>query len=121
MSLKDRILAAQDIPVRMVEVPEWGVTVEVRGMDGGGRADMLEQAMADDGEINLREIYPDMVIFCTFDPETGIRVFEPGDREALLTKSAAAMDRVAKVAMSLSGFDDDAVDTAGKGSSSDRN
>ena len=34
---KEAILAAQDLPSEDVEVPEWGGTVRVRGLDGKGR------------------------------------------------------------------------------------
>ncbi len=36
--LKGTILNAADLDAEVVDVPEWGVKVEVRGMTGAGRA-----------------------------------------------------------------------------------
>ncbi len=116
MSLKDQILAADDTTSEKVEVSEWGVTVEVRTMSGAARATILQSAVEDDGKVDLQKVYPDIIIGCTFDPETGERVFSPSDREILMQKSGAALDKVATVAMRLSGFTADAVDKAGKDS-----
>jgi hypothetical protein len=122
MSLRDTILAADDIPVERVEIPEWGVTVEVRGMTGADRGQLLEEALdQDSGEVDLQRIYPDAVILSAHDPEDGTRIFDTSDRDALLSKAGKAIDRIATVAMRLSGFDDEAVDKAGKGSSKTRN
>lgn len=116
MSLKDKILSANDTVSETVEVEEWGVTVEVRTMSGASRAVLLKSAMDDQGELDLGKIYPDIVIGCTFDPETGERVFDTSDRDALMEKSAGALDKVATVAMKLSGFSAKAADEAGKDS-----
>lgn len=117
MSLRDQILNIQDIPKEEVKVPEWGVTLEMRGMTGAERTRIMDLAMDAGGTLNLQSIYPEIVISTAFDPETGVKVFEPSDRDALLSKSANALDRVALVGMRLSGFTQEAADEAGKGSS----
>lgn len=117
MSLRDQILNTQDIPKESVTVPEWGVTIEMRGMTGAERTRIMDLAMDAGGELNLQSIYPEIVISTAFDPETGEKVFEPADRDALLSKSANALDRVALVGMRLSGFTQESADAAGKGSS----
>jgi hypothetical protein len=118
MSIRDRILAAEDIPVELVDVPEWGVSILVKGMTGADRGLLMEEAIDPaTGEVNLQVIYPDAVILTSHDPETGARIFSTEDRAALLSKSGLAIDRVATVAMKLSGFEDKAVDKAGKDSS----
>lgn len=116
MSLKDQILTADDTTTEIVEVSEWGVKVQVRTMSGAARALVLQSAVDDDGKVDLQKVYPDIIIGCTFDPESGEQVFAPSDREILMTKSGAALDKVAAVAMRLSGFTADAVDKAGKDS-----
>lgn len=118
MSMRDKILALQDIPVEQVDVPEWGITLEVRGMNGAERTRIMDMAMQTEGGINLQVVYPEIVIATVFDPESGAQVFEPKDREALLTKSATALDRLAQVGMRLSGFTQEAADEAGKDSPS---
>ena len=37
MNLRDKILAAQDIPTETVTIPEWDVTLLVKGMSAGDR------------------------------------------------------------------------------------
>lgn len=116
MSLKDQILQADDTTTEVVEVSEWGVSVEVRTMSGAARALILQSAVDDGGNIDLSKVYPDIIIGCTYDPESKALVFDPSDREMLMTKSGAALDKIANVAMRLSGFTADAVDKAGKDS-----
>lgn len=117
MSLRDQILNAQDIPTQTVEVPEWNVNVEVKGMTGAERTRIMDLAMDAGGELNLQTVYPEIVISTCFDPETGEKVFSPEDRVALLSKSATALDRLALVGMRLSGFTQESADAAGKDSS----
>jgi len=117
VSIRDLILAKQDIPSEVVEVPEWGVKVEVRGMTGAERTRIIDKATADGGAVNLQFIYPEIVIATSFDPETGEQIFQPKDRDILLSKSASAIDRLALVGMRLSGFTKEAADEMGKGSS----
>ena len=117
MSIRDQILAVQDIPTQMVEVPEWGVKIEVRGMTGAERTRIMDKATATAGDMNLQMIYPEIVIATSFDPKTGEQVFVPEDRDILLSKSATALDRVAMVGMRLSGFTKESADELGKDSS----
>jgi hypothetical protein len=117
MSLRDRILQASDITAETVEVPEWGVTVEVRTMTGAERAKIMQSAAEAGGVMDFTKIYPDVVISCTFDPESGERVFDWEDRPNLMAKSGLAIDRIAAVGLRLSGFTKEAQDAAGKGSS----
>ena len=114
MSIRDQILAKQDIPSEMVDVPEWGVKVEVRGMTGAERTRIMDKATQNAGDVNLQFVYPEIVIATAFDPEGGEQVFKPGDRDALLAKSATALDRIAAVGMRLSGFTAESADDMGK-------
>jgi len=105
VSLRDQILAAEDIQIEMVEVPEWGVTVEVRGMSGADRSALM-QAVADspEGKATISTMYVDSIIATAYDPETGERLFTPEDAGALNAKAASALDRLAEVSMRLSGM-----------------
>lgn len=114
MSLRDTIFASVDIPSEPVEVPEWGVTLEVRGMTGADRTRILDSAVGPSGKVDLSIVYPEIVIGTCYDPETGEKVFERDDRDAILAKSAQAIDRLAQVGMRLSGFTEEAADEAGK-------
>lgn len=115
MALRDKIFEAQDIESELVEVPEWGVTIDVRGMTGGDRSRLMSKALdPDTGNINVEVIYPELVIASSYDPEDGGRVFTDGDTAAIQEKSAAAIDRVAKVALRLSGLAEGAQEEAKK-------
>lgn len=116
MSLRDKILQASDITAEKVEVPEWGVTVEVKTMTGAERAKIMQTAAESGGMMDFTKIYPDVVIACTYDPETGERVFDYDDRPNLMAKSGLAIDRIAVVGLRLSGFTREAVDVLGKDS-----
>lgn len=117
MSIKDKILSAEDIVRETVDVPEWDVTLEIRGMTGAERTRIMALAMGSDGVgLDFQQVYPEIVIATTFDCETGEQVFSPEDRVALMSKSAQAIDRIAMVGMRLSGFTKDAADEAGKDS-----
>lgn len=115
MSLRDKILAAEDIASEMVDVPEWGVKVEVRGMNGSDRSRILDAAAAaGTNGLSVGAMYVDTVIATAYDPETGLRVFSDADRDSLLGKSASAIDRLAEVGMRLSGMSVEAQDNAKK-------
>jgi hypothetical protein len=109
-SLRDRIAKANDTRVEKVHVPEWDITFEVRSMTGGERARMMEEAVNPKTEqVDLQKMYPDVVIACTYDPETGEQVFRPSDRSMLMTKNAAAVDKLAMAGIRLSGLMEEAV------------
>lgn len=118
MSLREQILNADDIESKLIEIPVWGVTIEVRSMSGRARAQMLESAARPNGTVDLERLYPDMVILCSYDPATGERIFTEEDREGVLSKNAAAVELVAISAMQVSGMTQEAQKEAGKGSPS---
>ena len=101
--LRKTILEADDIGIELVEVPEWGTTIEVRGMDGTQRAKLLKGAAAG-GEVDMEKWFPDLLIATVFDPENGEKVFERADRDALNAKSGAAIAAIADVSARLSGL-----------------
>jgi hypothetical protein len=114
VSLRDQILASDDIPTELVEVPEWGVIIEVRGMNGADRARIIEAASLADGRMGVGSMYAETVITACYDPETGEKVFAPEDLGPLMAKSASAIDRLASVGMRLSGMSPEAQDDAGR-------
>ena len=115
MSLRDQILATKDIPSEIVNIPEWNVDIEVRGMTGSDRTRILETAVdTKTGTVNLKVVYPEIIIASAHDPKTGERIFNEDDRDAILTKSANALDRVAEVGMRLGGFSKEETDATAK-------
>lgn len=108
MSLRDRILAAEDRPHTDVEVPEWGVTVRIRAMSGLDR-DLWEAgilARRQSGGGPLANMRASLVAHCALDPETGERLFSEDDVAVLGSKAAKPLDRLFSVASDLSGLSD---------------
>ena len=116
MSLRDRILAADDIGKELLVVPHWDVEVELRTMTASERSKMLASAVDNNGNMDLEELYPRILIATVYDPESGDPVFDSDDVASLATKSAAAIEFVAQKSMALSGLAGDGVDEAGKAS-----
>lgn len=113
-SLRDAILGAADLPVEVVETPEWapfGVPeVRVRGLTAAER-DAYEQSLVDrdpkTGRIQMRRNLPNVrasfVVRVIVD-ENGERVFTDADAEALGKRSGAVIDRLWDKARALSGM-----------------
>lgn len=121
-TLRDRILNADDVQSETVDVPEWDAKVEVRSMTASARANLLEHFYhqrsngdSDSVEPSWAELHPHVVIACAYDPESGERLFEPGDADALGAKLAGPVERIALAGMRLSGLTEEEADDAGKG------
>jgi hypothetical protein len=119
MNLRDKILAAEDIPSETVEIPEWDVALLVKGMTAGERLLLMQNAYDQTTQqVNMAIVYPDVVVACAHDPKTGEAVFTDADKSDLMGKSSAAIERLANVGLRLSGIGKDEQDAAGKDSSS---
>jgi hypothetical protein len=102
MSLREVIFAATDLPSERVEVPEWGVTLNVRTMSGTER-DAFEQSIVVGEKISLENIRAKLCVRCIVD-DAGQPVFEAGDADELGRKSSRALDRLFSVAQKLNGM-----------------
>jgi hypothetical protein len=109
---KESILAVQDVVTELVDVPEWGGAVRVRGLTGAER-DAFEseviQRKGRDVTTNTRNMRARLVVMSVVDEE-GKRLFGFPDIETLGAKSARALDRIFSVAMRLSGLRDEDVE-----------
>ena len=99
MGTRDTILTADDLGSRIVDVPEWDVQIELRGMTGKQRMKLWEATQAKSRE----HFYADLLIACTYDPDTDELLFEPADRDAIGSKSGAVLDRLTGIINELSG------------------
>lgn len=103
---RERILNAKDDRIEIVDVPEWGGKVGVRGITGRER-DQFEASMTSqkkgDVTLNLRNVRSKLVILAACDNE-GRAIFTDDDILALGAKSAAALERVFAVAQRLAGM-----------------
>lgn len=109
------ILAAKDIKTETVAVPEWGGAVVVRALDGKQR-DAFEESVMIKGkkgsvDIISKRMRVKLLAIAIVD-EKGAPLFTEDDVELLAGKSAAAIDRVFKVAQSLSGLAEEQVQEA---------
>lgn len=111
------ILTLDDSEEEELYVPEWKVRIKLRSMSAKERASMLKATQDAQGDVDPEKMYPAIVVRCALHPKTGKRLFNDSNIAALGTKSAAAIERVAKRAMEMSGMGSDAVDKAGKSSS----
>ena len=113
MLTRDSILQADDLPKESVDVPEWAGQIWVRTLSGTER-DSFEQSMVNKkNKPNMDNVRARFAVLTICD-ESGERLFQAADAEALGKKSAAALDRVFAVAQRLNGFSDqDQKDLAG--------
>lgn len=109
---RDEILNADDLTTEVVEVPEWGGKVRVKGLTGEER-DQFEASVIGENTKNKRRnlgnLRARLVAMAVVDGE-GKALFKRGDIPALGRKSAAALDRVFEKAMELSGMRDEDID-----------
>lgn len=110
--LRALILESDDIPKETLHVPQWGVEVLIQGMTGAERADLIRQFRNDNGSLNFEKLYPVMIVHTVCDPSSGERIFDMNDVAAINEKSGQALERVAKVALRLSGMDETAEEEA---------
>jgi hypothetical protein len=101
---REAILAARDIATEVVDVPEWGGSVMVRGLTGRAR-DSIEARFTDaKGKLDLgksgdfRAAYVSLAIV----DEHGALLFGEGDVAALGEKSSVAIQRIFDAAIRLS-------------------
>lgn len=128
MSLKDKILAADDRPFRDVPTPEWAkagveavriVTMTAADRDEWEAAALISRA-AKEGTDRLRNLRAELVARCAVDPETGERIFGSEDVEALGKKSSKCLDRLFSVSTELNAVTEDDMRALEKNSVRDR-
>ena len=120
MSLADKILAADDLTTETVDIPEWGVKIELRSPTGTERALLLRQTVDDDGEAKVDDwsiLWPLAFIACAHDPDTGHRIFAFDAAELLQAKNGAVIGRLGDRCLEIAGLKKDAVEGAKKSSS----
>jgi len=106
------ILAARKPAPELVEVPEWGGSVYVKGTNGKEFSDLQSQIIQRKGNtqsVNLENIQAKLCAVCLCDAD-GNRLFKQKDVEVLAELSSAALQRVFKVAQRLSGLGDDEIE-----------
>lgn len=103
MNLRETILSADDLGSEIINVPEWGVTVEIRGLTVEQRAHVMETAYIDD-KIDSVKLNRELIITCLYDPETGERIFTNADGDVIIKKNSGVVESLCKIASKLSGL-----------------
>lgn len=103
---REQILAAQDLPMETVSVPEWGGDVMVRTLTGSERDQFEKLIITQQGKRAVQNLDNLRAKLCSVSicDEQGNRLFSQADIETLGKKSSLALQRVFEVAMKLSGF-----------------
>jgi len=107
----DEILAMDDLPVEIVPVPEWGpdVAVKVRGMSAEERIQYSNDTKNADGKVDIEKATYLAILMGVVQPKFGQHHIPQ-----LRKKSAAALDRITRAWLRLSGIgDEDLLKTRG--------
>ena len=114
-SLRDAILAADDLEREEVTVEGWEFPVFVRVISGRERQQLVEKwQQVKDDEAAQQDLLPFVCALCLVDQE-GSRPFdpaEPGDLDLLKSKGARQLESIYHAAMRLNGMEDDSLDEA---------
>ena len=100
----DAILRADDLPVKKVDVPEWGGYVYIRSFTAGQRGKWEAEVSGD----KLTAIREKFVVMVTCDKD-GNLLFTDEHIAALGEKSGAALDRILAVGLELNRVTEDDV------------
>ena len=103
---KKAILNSDDLPREEVKVELWGGSVWVRTLNGCERDSFEESCVKSKGKnrsVNLENIRARLCVL-TICNETGERLFDARDVEALGKKSAMCLDLIFAVAQRLNGL-----------------
>ena len=108
---KKAILAANDVKLDKVHVPEWGDDVFIKTLSGTER-DAFEDAYSTEKMKNFRSRF----LVLTLCDDKGERLFTDEEVDSLGSKSAAVINRIFEKAWSLNAFRNEDVEALGKGS-----
>lgn len=102
------ILAADDITIREIKIPEWGGSVHIRTITGQERDtwEVYAQSQMSAQTVNIRARLAAISI-CD---ETGKRLFADADTSKLAEKSGVALDRIYEAAARLNGLSSEEVE-----------
>ena len=113
MSLKDEILAADDLRTEVVHVKEWGRDITLRQLPDAQMDAFIDAAMDQrEGDTVRTTGLKARLVGASIVDEGGALVFTPDDLLALQEKSAAAINTLFNAAQKLNNLTDEAVEEA---------
>lgn len=95
----DDILAAEDLKIEPIDLPEWGGSAFIRVMNGTERDswEVYAQKQMSSDRVNMRAR---LAVICLCD-DKGERIFKDSQAADLAKKSSIALDRVYEAAVRL--------------------
>ena len=121
MSIREKIQSAEDSSTELYEVPEWGVTLEIRSMTARARAVFVAEMASEDGTVagvndasRIEGMWWNVISQTCYDPKTGELAFEDGDQDWLFDKNAKVVNDLANECMASSGLTEESQSEAGK-------
>lgn len=112
---KAKILAANDVKLEKVHVPEWGDDVFLKTLSGTER-DIFEESYTTDKMKNFRSRF----LVLTLCDDKGARLFTDSEVEQLGGKSAVVLNRLFDKSWQINAFRNEDVEALGKDSPSDQ-
>lgn len=103
MNLREVILSANDCPLQSVNVPEWGVDIFLRPLNGRNRAKLVKMAGKEES------LYGFALVASAAD-EAGNALFTEADIPKLEEKNGAVLDRLGRLIVEMNGLGGNAVD-----------
>ncbi|SEJ31589.1 hypothetical protein SAMN04244572_03514 [Azotobacter beijerinckii] len=108
MLTREQILAAADLPQKVIDVPEWGGEVTITGLSVRGRAEYIAEMSVlshqEGGAVRgMANVQLRLIAMSITDP-AGTPLFTPDDVEALAGKSPEVIGRLADEATLLNKF-----------------
>jgi hypothetical protein len=101
---RQQILAARDISTRVIEVPEWGGEVRIRGLNGAERVKIAQRSMDANGQVSSENALDLMILIpalCLIDDDDR-PMFTEDDVAALSEKNGDVLQRIMSAVLELS-------------------
>lgn len=115
---KEQIFKSNDLKIEVVDVPEWGGQIRLKGLSGIKRAEIEKYQASKGGDPDPASLRARMLIFSIVD-EKDKQVFELSDGQTLMEKSAAVTEWLFEKAMKLSGIGGYNIEKIAKNSETD--
>lgn len=110
---REQILAADDLRVDVVDVPQWGGEVRLREMNGVVRDELNAEIVACGGQVSLVK-FRQLVVALSVVDDAGELIFGLAGFDTVRAKHPGIIDLLAERAIVLNGLGDKAVDDAKK-------
>lgn len=116
MTLKDKILAANDTENKLIHIKEWEVDVEIKKFTGFQRDkfDTNIQKRSKGKTMDVMGMRVELLVQALLDPETKECIFNFADMKALNEKSSDVINNLFDQVTKFNGIGEDSVEEAEK-------